>query len=99
MYSIYATETFKKLYESLDSSEKKWIDKIKDELKEYPTGKPLGYNWFKEKKHLNKRLYFLIDENSKRILFVAFATKKQQQEVINFIKLNKDDFLNYLKGI
>ena len=33
MYSIYATETFKRLYESLDSSEKNWIDKIKEGLK------------------------------------------------------------------
>lgn len=54
---------------------------------------------FREKKYLNKRLYFLIDETQKKILFVAFAAKKQQQEIINFIKLNKEELLDYLKKV
>jgi len=33
----------KKIYYSLDQSEKDWIDKIKNKLEEDPTGKPLGY--------------------------------------------------------
>jgi len=99
MYKIYATETFKKIYESLDQSEKEWIDKIKNKLEEYPAGKPLCYKWFKEKKYLNKRLFFLIDEDTKKILLVSFASKKEQQQVINFIKLNMKELLEYLKSL
>jgi len=99
MYEIYATYTFKKVFDSLDKSEKQWITNIKDKLKEQPTGKPLGYEWFREKKYLNKRLYFLIDENSKRILLVTFASKKDQKEIILFIKSNMKELIYYLKNI
>ncbi len=43
-YRIYATETFKTLYYSLEKDEQKWIDKIKKNLEEYPTGKILRYS-------------------------------------------------------
>jgi len=99
MYSIHATSTFKKIYDTLDKNERKWIDKIKEKLEEFPTGKPLGYRWFREKKYLNKRLFFLIDDERRKILLVSFATKKEQQEVIDFIKLNMKELLSYLKKI
>lgn len=98
MYEIYATDTFKDIYVSLDKNEQDWINKIKEHFKEYPTGKPLGYKWFREKKYLDKRLYFLIDETTKRILLVSFASKKEQREVIDFIKINMAELLNYLKS-
>ena len=99
MYNIYATNTFKKIYNTLDKSEQDWINKTKEKLKDFPTGKPLGYKWFREKKYLNKRLFFLIDDERKKILLVSFATKKEQQEVIEFIKLNIKELLGYLKNI
>ncbi len=99
MYESYATDSFKKVYETLDQSEKTWIDKTKENLKENPTGKPLGFKWFREKKYLNKRLYFLVDDEKKRMLFVSFASKKEQQEVINFVKLNMKELLYYLKSL
>jgi hypothetical protein len=83
----------------LDKNERDWIEKVREKFRDYPTGKPLGYKWFREKKYLNKRLYYLIDEESKKILFVSFASKKEQQEVINFIKLNMKDLLNCLKNL
>ncbi len=98
-YTIYATDTFKKLYASLDGSEQGWIDKIKKQLEAYPTGKPLRYSWFREKKYGNKRLYYLIDESSKKILLVSFAPKKDQQKIINFVTVNMKELLNYLKGL
>lgn len=98
MYEIYATDSFKKIFESLDKNEQDWINKIKKSFREYPTGKPLGYKWFREKKYLNKRLYYLIDEETKKILFVSFASKKEQQKVIDFIKQNMKELLYYLKN-
>ena len=98
-YIIYATDSFKKLYETLDRSEQIWIEKTKKQLEENPTGKILHFDWFREKKYLNKRLYFLIDDESKRILFVAFASKKEQQKIINFIIANKDEFFSHLRKL
>ncbi len=99
MYEIYATDTFKEICQTLDKSEQDWINKTKENLKVFPTGKPLGYKWFKEKKYLNKRLFFLVDDKSKRILLVSFASKKDQQKIINFIKLNMNELLYYLKNL
>jgi len=99
MYKSYATDTFKEIYEAIDQSERQWIDKTKKELENSPTGKPLGYKWFREKKYLNKRLYFLIDEESKRILFISFASKKEQQKIINFVKVNMKEILSFLKSL
>ena len=72
---------------------------IVEKLEENVTGKPLGFEWFREKKYENKRLYFLVDEQNKKILLVAFATKKDQQKVINFIKSNMKELLNYLRNL
>ena len=98
-YSTYATDTFKEIYASLDKSEQNWIDKTKKKLAENPTGKILQFSWFREKKFLNKRLFFIIDEELKKILFVSFASKREQQDVINFVVNNRQELLNYLKNI
>ena len=99
MYDIYATDTFKELYDSIEKHEKIWIDKIKEKLKEFPTGKPLGYPWFKEKKYHDKRLYFLIDEERKKVLLVSFSSKKEQQEIIDFVKADMHELFTYLKEL
>ena len=96
-YTIYATDSFKKLFSALDRSEQIWIEKIKSQLEQNPAGKILTFSWFREKRYLNKRLFFLIDEEGKKILLVSFASKKDQQEVIDFIKSNMKEFLKYLK--
>ena len=98
-YSTYATDTFKEIYASLDKSEQNWIDKTKKKLAENPTGKILQFSWFREKKFLNKMLFFLIDDELKKILFVSFASKRKQQDVINFVVNNRQELLNYLKNI
>ncbi len=98
-YVIYATDTFKKLFLTLDKSEQNWIEKIKRKLEDNPTGKILQFSWFREKKYLNKRLYYLVEEEQKKILFVSFASKKDQQRVIDFVKVNMKELLEYLKSL
>ena len=98
-YTIYATDTFKKLYASLDGNEKQWINKIKRKLEEIPTGKIIQYSWFREKKYGNKRLYYLIDEEHRKILFISFAPKKEQQKIIDFVTANMKELLNYLRSL
>jgi len=99
MYDIFATDSLKGIYHTLENDEKIWIDKIKEKLIEFPTGKPLGYKWFREKKYKNKRLYFLVSEEKKKILLVSFASKKDQQEIIDFIKTNMKELLKHLNDI
>ena len=98
-YEVFATDSFKKLFKSLDRDEKNWIEKIKKQLEEFISGKPLQFNWFREKKYLNKRLYFLIDEEKNRILLVSFASKKDQQKVIDYIIQNRVEFFNLLRSL
>ncbi len=49
-------------------------------------GKPLTYNFLREKRINEKRIYFLIYEDLTIILLVAISNKKNQQKTINKIK-------------
>ncbi len=98
-YTVYATDTFKKLFSTLDGSEQQWIDKIRARLEENPTGKILHFSWFREKKYLNKRLYYLVDDTQEKILLISFASKKEQQEIIDFVKENMNELLAYLRRL
>jgi|SRR3989344_512814 len=98
-YGVYETNTFSEIYETLNKDERDFIDKIKEQLKTSPTGKILHFRWFREKKYLNKRLYFLIDYDIKKILLVSFGQKKDQQRIINFIMENMKELLKLLKNI
>ena len=97
-YEVYTTETFKRLFKTLDNSEQRWIIKIKSQLEEKPTGKSLSFNWFREKKYHNKRLYFLIENNQRKILLISFVSKKDQQDIINFVKANSKELLEKLRS-
>lgn len=56
-YQIYETETFSKLYEAMEKIKQEWVDKIKLQLIENPqVGKPLKFDWLREKKFGNKRM-------------------------------------------
>ena len=69
IYNIYETDTFSKLYEVMEKEEKEWTDKIKLQLKDNPdVGKPLKFEWFREKKFGNKRPYYLVYKHLNRIL-------------------------------
>ena len=98
-YVVYEVDTFSRIYEALDGSERKWIDKTKENLIENSAGKVLRFNWFREKRYLNKRLYFIVDENLKKILIIDFSSKKDQQIVIDTIIKNMDELLDLLKRI
>jgi hypothetical protein len=100
-YVVYATEYFQDIFDALDGNEQQWIEGIKEQLQQsiVPTGKILRFSWFREKKFLNKRLYFLMDESTKRILFVSFAPKNEQQRVIALVLRQKDDLLSYLRRL
>ena len=93
-YEIYETETFSKLYKSMEKEEREQLNKIKIQIKENPSvGKPLKFDWFREKKYGKYRIYYLIYEDIVAVFMVDISEKKYQQKVINTIKL----FLNIYK--
>ena len=97
MNKVFETELFTKICDACDNQEKVWIEKIKDKLVEnLLVGKPLRFNWFREKKFGNKRLYFLINEKTMKAVLIAFGTKKDQQEIIAHIIVNKEKYLRLI---
>ncbi|MDO8460556.1 MAG: type II toxin-antitoxin system RelE/ParE family toxin [Nanoarchaeota archaeon] len=86
-YNIYVTEEFERDFKKLDNSIKIQIDKEISQLKVNPfVGKPLGYEFFREKKVKNHRFYYLIYEEHVIVFVVALSDKKNQQQVIDNIK-------------
>ncbi len=79
--------------------EKFLIEKVKKNLTEYPTGKILKFYWFREKKFGDKRIYYIIDEELKKILIIAFGSKKEQEGMIEYILQNMNFYLKKLKEI
>ncbi len=97
---VLETESFSKLYETLEKEEKEWIKKIIIQLKTNSlTGKPLGFKWFREKKFKGKRLYYLVYENSSKVLLVAFGGKKEQQKIIDYVLENKELYKKFVEDI
>ena len=93
-YAIYRTEIFSKKLSPFSESFKEQIDDIEEQLKENPyVGKPLGFRWFREKKLDVFRVYYLIYEDLKAVYVITLSGKKDQQKVINTIRLFLDQYL------
>ena len=87
-YKIFHSNTFDRKLGEFGADFHKWLDKIEDQLSENPyTGDPLGARWFREKKHNGFRVYYLVYENVKSVYMVGISGKKDQQKVINTIRL------------
>lgn len=92
-FEIFETEPFHLLFEKLDKREQEWIHKMKYQLQANPfAGKPLHFEWFREKKFENKRLYYIVSQQYQRVLIFGFGNKKEQQKIINHLLLNKEKY-------
>ena len=88
MYKVFHTNRFEKELRKINHTFKNWLDKIENQIVKNPyVGKPIDFPWFREKKFKNYRVYFIIYEKEKSVVFVAISTKKDQQRVINSIRL------------
>jgi len=100
LFKIYETETFSKLFEAMEKTEQEWVDKIKLQLIENSqVGKPLKFEWFREKKFGGKRLYYLIYKDVSKILLVSFGPKKEQQRIIDHIIENKERYRKIIESV
>lgn len=90
-YKIYHSARFDRELSKFDQNFQNRIDKIEDQLVENPySGTPLGLKWFREKRYDKYRIYYTIYENIKCVFMVAISEKKDQQKVINTIRLLSD---------
>lgn len=87
-YKVYRSTSFQEEISRYDNNFQERVDKIEDRLVENPKyGSPLGVEWFREARYENYRIYFLVYEDLKSVFMVAISDKKDQQKIINTIRL------------
>jgi len=97
MKTILIIDSLLKVIKKSSYHEQEWIKKIILNLSiNLEQGKPLRYNWLREKKFHDKRLLYIIDFQKEKGLIIAYKNKKKQQETIDYIIKNKKEFFSYL---
>ena len=87
-YKVFRSISFQEEISKYDKNIQERIDKIEDKLMTNPAyGSPLGTRWFRESRFENYRIYYLIYEDLNAIYMVAISGKKDQQKIINTIRL------------
>ncbi len=84
----------------MDNSELYELEKFISNIKSGNiSGKPLTFDFLREKKIGGKRIYFLVYEEVNIVLLVNASNKKYQQETIDEIKLFLPEFKKYVYEI
>ena len=100
VYAVYTTETFNREFGKLSQEEQDRIQKIFVQVKENPyVGDQLQIKILREKRLKEKRVYYLVFEDLKAVLFVATSDKKTQQKTIDYIIKYVDEYRNYIKEL
>ena len=94
MFKVFRTEEFeKRMKKLLTKEQQKRVDRIEDEIAEKGfVGDPLGFNFLREKRISDKRVYFLVYDHLKIVLMASISDKKMQQETIDKIKAYLPEF-------
>ena len=99
-YKVYHSSRFDKELSKYDKTFQSRVDKIEDQLVSNPfAGDPIDVRWFREKRIDKYRIYFIIYNDIKAVFMVAISSKKNQQEVINTIRLLFDFFKNEIENL
>lgn len=98
-FTIIEMDPFIEQFDSLPLSEKERIERFIAQLREKGdlVGKPLGYPFLREKKFEGNRVYYLVYPEWHTIALVIISNKKEQTETIRMIKLQLDDYREYVK--
>jgi len=101
MFDVYKLPVFdKRAKKLLSSQEFAEVDGVIEQLKENPLiGRPLSYSFLREKRIGNNRIYFLVYERVAIVLLVSLSDKKSQQETIDEIKNDLDEYREYAKRL
>lgn len=92
-FKVFRSKNFHNELLKLDNAIQMRVDKIEEKISENPYyGNPLGYKWFRETRYEKYRFYYIIYNDLKSVYMVAVSDKKDQQRVINTIKLFFDLF-------
>jgi len=99
-FGVYHSERFDKELSRFDKKFQERVDKIEDKLVENPYyGSPFGTPYFRETRFENYRIYYLVYHDLKAVYMVAISDKKDQQKIINTIKLFMDFFREEIEKI
>ncbi|MBI4153098.1 hypothetical protein HY497_01125 [Candidatus Woesearchaeota archaeon] len=100
VFKVFHSKSFDDKLEKCHKEFKDRVEKIEDQLMNNPyAGDPLGVRWFREKKHGKFRIYFLIYEDLTSVFMVNISEKKDQQRVINTVKLLFDLYRAELENL
>jgi len=102
MYKVFVSHKLKGKLEKTEKIFRNWFEKLCSQLAENPfVGKPLVVGWFREKKLGKQRIYFLVYKELESVYLVDLSEKKNQQKIINSVRLlldiYKNDLLELLK--
>ena len=99
-YAVYHSARFDEELDKFDKDFLEWLDNTENHLAENPyTGDPLHVKWFREKKYKKYRIYFVVYEDLASIFMVGISAKKDQQRVINTIRLLLDFFRTEIENL
>ena len=99
-FKIYHSRRFDRELVKYNKSFQNRVDKIENEIVKNPyTGNPLNVKWFREKRYNKYRIYFLIYEDLQSAIMVGISEKKDQQKIINTIRLLFDFFRKELEKL
>ncbi|MEK6830232.1 MAG: hypothetical protein AABY15_09015 [Nanoarchaeota archaeon] len=100
VYTVYTTEKFDKEVKKLSQEEQERVQKIFLQVKENPyVGDQLQIKILREKRLREKRVYYLVFEDLKVVLFVATSDKKTQQKTIDYIIKYVNEYRGYLREL
>ncbi|MDP3727822.1 MAG: hypothetical protein Q8R18_00040 [bacterium] len=92
-YRVIATQTYKDEKKKWDKADQIAAEKIEKKLAENPNvGDQCQYKFLREKRVGGQRIYFLVYDDLDLVLLVATSGKKNQQETINHIIEQFDEF-------
>ena len=100
MYKVFSTQTYDREIKKLPKEYQRMIVTAEKEIADNPhTGKPLTFEFLREKKIKEKRIYYLVYDDIVLVLLVATSGKKNQQDTINHIKDNLKQFKKYAEEL
>jgi len=93
MFVVIGTETYLQQLKKWPKADRESAEKLPKHLAENPlAGKPLNYPYLREKRVSGRRIYYLIYPEFRVILLVAVSGKKDQQDTIDHIRMQLEEY-------